>query len=366
MFEWGYWHSLVTMSTQIPNILFSQHPLIDTRDLDEGRLMLCRLYGQAQLDFEPDRRAFHWQSNSVSLGPIRLAASWVPEGAAIQTETNADRFILLLTTHGGAAAVQDGQKIRVETDRTGLLLPPERRGSVHILPDSTTLTLTVERAAVEAHFVKLTHAPLRAPLLCQSRVDVAAGPGAGLARLIHFVAKEMDHPAGLLATPQLRASLTDALLTALLTCTNPTQDQIAAASGRPVTPGVVRRAQAYIEAHVGDPITVTDIAQEVGVSVRALQASFAKYLGVSPHQYLTGWRLDLARRQLLDAQPNTSVAQIAAGAGFPHPSQFAAAYRRRFDETPVQTRRLGPGRGDRASAVGPCPSVRPSRDSQKA
>jgi len=328
--------------------------------------MLCRLYGQAQLDLDPERKAFHWQSNSATLGPIRLAASWVPEGACIQTATNADRFVLLLAIHGGALAVQEGQKIRVEPEHTGLLLPPERRGSVHILPTSTTLTLTVERAAVEAHFHKLTHAPLRAPLRCQGRVDVAEGPGAGLARLIQFFAQEMERPEGLLATALLRASLTDALLTALLTCTKPTQDQIFAASARPVTPGLVRRAQAYIEAHVGDPITVTDIAQEIGVSVRALQASFAKYLGVSPHQHLTQWRLDLARRQLLDAEPNTSVAQIAAGAGFPHPSQFAAAYRRRFDETPVQTRRLGPGHGGRVSAQGPGYRVRHCRDSQKA
>ncbi len=66
--------------------------------------------------------------------------------------------------------------------------------------------------------------------------------------------------------------------------------------------------------------------------VRSFKAAF----GMSPHRYRMTRRLERAR-ELLRRSPRPTT-DIAMDLGFNTPSHFAAAYRRRFGETPSQTR----------------------------
>ena len=52
-----------------------------------------------------------------------------------------------------------------------------------------------------------------------------------------------------------------------------------------VAPAEVRRAEAYIEANRGQPITVEDLAAAAGVSALSLYRSFKSYRGYSPLQF---------------------------------------------------------------------------------
>ncbi len=81
-------------------------------------------------------------------------------------------------------------------------------------------------------------------------------------------------------------------------------------------------------------------ADAASVSVRTLQAGFAKHLGTSPMRYLSEARMDRAHVELGDSDAeSTTVAAIARAWGFTHPSRFAADYRRRFGENPSATLR---------------------------
>ncbi|WP_018503596.1 helix-turn-helix transcriptional regulator [Parafrankia discariae] len=94
----------------------------------------------------------------------------------------------------------------------------------------------------------------------------------------------------------------------------------------------------FIDAHAGDPITISDIAAEAGVVPRILQYAFRRHRGTTPMAYLRGVRLARAREQLLAAEPGdgTTVAAVAARWGFPHPHRFAAVYHQAFGQPPSQ------------------------------
>lgn len=97
------------------------------------------------------------------------------------------------------------------------------------------------------------------------------------------------------------------------------------------------RAEEFLLEHATEQITVVDVARAAGMSVRAVQAAFARNHGISPLTYLRRIRLLLAREQIrsdLDA----SIAEIARAVGFVHLGRFAAAYREEFGELPRQTR----------------------------
>jgi AraC-like DNA-binding protein len=73
------------------------------------------------------------------------------------------------------------------------------------------------------------------------------------------------------------------------------------------------------------PWTVPDLAAISGLSRSAFARAFRDALGQAPLQYLTEWRMTLARDHLRTGE--LSLARIAAGVGYGSPYAFAAAFR---------------------------------------
>ena len=98
------------------------------------------------------------------------------------------------------------------------------------------------------------------------------------------------------------------------------------------------RLISWIEVHAGEAITVADLASEVGLSVRQLQASVAQHFGISPIELLRETRLRMARKALIAADPdNCTVSTIAYSTGFNHLGRFSHHYFTEFGEKPSET-----------------------------
>ncbi|GAB2596955.1 hypothetical protein Aab01nite_72410 [Paractinoplanes abujensis] len=106
-----------------------------------------------------------------------------------------------------------------------------------------------------------------------------------------------------------------------------------------VTPAAVRRAVTYIDANAHLPLRVGEIAAAAGTSARALQYGFRRHLGTTPLHYLSRVRLELARRELQEADParGDTVGAVATRWGFANAGRFAAAYRAAYGVLPSDT-----------------------------
>jgi AraC-like DNA-binding protein len=100
----------------------------------------------------------------------------------------------------------------------------------------------------------------------------------------------------------------------------------------------VRRATDYIEANLDEPIGFTDIAAASGIPGRTLSQHFRRFRDTTPMRYLRDARLDKVHEALYRAEPEESIMSIAGNWGFSHMGRFAAAYRKRFGESPSETR----------------------------
>ena len=99
-----------------------------------------------------------------------------------------------------------------------------------------------------------------------------------------------------------------------------------------------------MRANASGPLTIADIAQVAGCSVRALQMAFDRFRGTTPMAALRQVRLEEARTEMLRDGRAESIARIAAGHGFSNPSRFAQLFRRTYGVYPsvaLQTRRQG-------------------------
>jgi AraC family ethanolamine operon transcriptional activator len=101
---------------------------------------------------------------------------------------------------------------------------------------------------------------------------------------------------------------------------------------------LVRRAEDYMRACPGGPLSLLDLCRELGVSERALHYAFREVRDLSPMAYFKAVRLNAVRQELKAAAAGTAtVRAIAQRWGFWHTGEFAVAYRRLFGELPSQT-----------------------------
>ncbi|WFU73686.1 helix-turn-helix domain-containing protein [Bradyrhizobium sp. CB2312] len=81
----------------------------------------------------------------------------------------------------------------------------------------------------------------------------------------------------------------------------------------------------------------TELAEQMGVSVRTLQSATLAICGMSPNRYSRVLRLWSVRKQLRVGPAARSVKSCAIAHGFWHLSEFAASYRAAFGELPSET-----------------------------
>ena len=83
--------------------------------------------------------------------------------------------------------------------------------------------------------------------------------------------------------------------------------------------------------------TVEELAQHAGMSRTLFSESMREVLGLSPINYLTQWRMELAREALVDRRGN--VAEVSERVGYQSLPAFSRAFKKHFGCGPGEIRR---------------------------
>lgn len=163
------------------------------------------------------------------------------------------------------------------------------------------------------------------------RPDIAAGRA--LVSQLVWLNKELGEQSSVL--PRMEEHFTNNLLASFLVASVP---ELSRSNHNLPTISVVRRVEAYMDAHLHEPITVADLAKVAGVPVRSLYDLFARYKENTPAELLRSKRLEAARQMLETAGPQEArVTDIAMSCGFVHMGRFSQQYRAAFGEAPSST-----------------------------
>jgi transcriptional regulator of acetoin/glycerol metabolism len=104
-----------------------------------------------------------------------------------------------------------------------------------------------------------------------------------------------------------------------------------------LSPGALRRIREYIDAHLNEDLDIGTLAAHVGLSTYHFARAFKESLGMPPHRYLLGQRIQKAA-DLLE-RTEQSLASIALGVGFADQSHFSRSFHAQVGLTPGQFRR---------------------------
>jgi AraC family transcriptional regulator, regulatory protein of adaptative response / methylated-DNA-[protein]-cysteine methyltransferase len=103
---------------------------------------------------------------------------------------------------------------------------------------------------------------------------------------------------------------------------------------------VVERARRHIEQHADQPLTLADLASQVGMSPFHLQRTFKRLVGVSPREYQDALRVTRFKSRL---RAGDTVSRATYEAGFGSSSRVYERSDRALGMTPATYRRGGAG-----------------------
>ncbi|MGZ9899702.1 helix-turn-helix domain-containing protein [Shewanella gaetbuli] len=99
---------------------------------------------------------------------------------------------------------------------------------------------------------------------------------------------------------------------------------------------ILKKPIEYINQHYAQDICIKELANASHLSVSALERRFKKHLQKTPKQFLREFRLEKARRMLIETQ--LPISDIAQNAGFASHSYFSQHFKAMFGELPTHYR----------------------------
>lgn len=101
----------------------------------------------------------------------------------------------------------------------------------------------------------------------------------------------------------------------------------------------IGKALALMHAHPESAWTVERLATQAGMSRSGFSARFTEVIGTSAKQYLTEWRMNLARMKIM--QSPVSLVELAEDLGYTSEAAFSRAYKRVFGTPPLRQQKPG-------------------------
>ena len=83
-----------------------------------------------------------------------------------------------------------------------------------------------------------------------------------------------------------------------------------------------------------EPPTLTELAAEIGLSLKKLKEGFKQIYGDSVFSFLFDYKMEMARKLLESGKYNVN--EVGLKVGYSTASHFIAAFKKKYDTTPKQ------------------------------
>jgi len=320
-------------------LVLDQQRTIATRDPEEAHAKISDLFCAHSLSvLDRDR---HVNMTLRSKHDATIGLDLLDYGATVRISPKAlQDFVLVQIPLQGRAEIEVAGTTYYSDPDTASLPPIDRDCSMVWYRGTPQLVVYARRDAVERVAAALYGSETAYSLDLGYTVKLTSQPGAAFLDFVRDYLQDVNTESEATRNDFSQRLLHEMLITRLLLATeDPARDDATVVDHAPHS-RLVRRFQAVIADHGAEEITMLDIAETLGVSLRSLQHSVHEELGTTPSALLRQARLAEARALLLGADDHRStVTDIAIRAGFTHLGRFASSYRAAFGESPSATLR---------------------------
>lgn len=96
----------------------------------------------------------------------------------------------------------------------------------------------------------------------------------------------------------------------------------------------IKNAKEIIIEEMNNPPSLDELAKKVGLNIKKLKNDFKEFYGVPVFTFLLNYKMELAKKLLLEQQLNVN--EVALNLGYSNSSHFIAAFKRKYGTTPKQ------------------------------
>lgn len=287
-----------------------------------------------------DSEHFAVSMHGVRLRDISMLHIDLGIAATLDTPAMGPYFAVHMPTNGRARCTHVNGEFEANPIRAAVTSPGMAM-KMDFGYDSPQLVIRIEEDALTRHLTRLIGASVTHPIMFEPELDLTTDVAMRWNGAIQLLHTEVFYPDSLIQHGQGIGSLEELLMSTLLLMQPSNYQSRLLLPAENTGRRVVRDTLDYIEAHLGERITMTDIAKNVHMSIRAIQQGFRDELSTTPMLYLRDRRLERAHQDLTDAIPTdgVTVTNIAERWGFTHLSSFATLYRKRWGQPPSDTLR---------------------------
>ena len=291
--------------------------------------------------FQREPESFRSQISFATVGGMR--ATRVINSRATQYITRPpgmETYCIALTERGtGQMFGSSSNEPAVATPEIGLIIGGEPGTRFAASDGSSRSNLWVSGKRLRERLEVLLDGQDVKSFAFQPVFDQTRGAGATIRHMLDFLFVELGRSDSLLTNEIAIRTFEDNMALYLLLGLPHSHTHRLQQQGASGAPRNVRRAEEFMRANTGTPLTIAEIAEAAGCSVRALQMAFQRFRGRTPMAALRHLRLEEARLEILRVGRAESIAGIAAGHGFSTPSRFARLFRSTYGVYPSEALR---------------------------
>lgn len=98
----------------------------------------------------------------------------------------------------------------------------------------------------------------------------------------------------------------------------------------------IRRALDYLSSHITEPIRLDALADAAGYSLSRFKTKFKEAIGITPAEYVTMQKIELAKRRLIES--NESITELAYNLGYSSSNYFCSVFKKLMNCSPQNYR----------------------------
>lgn len=205
---------------------------------------------------------------------------------------------------------------------------------------STCLVTRIPKDTLNDYCNKLYDLDTDKDIQFSPTLDLTENAGTSVQNILNTILLEADNQHSLLNQGTLTNHFEELFITSLLNAQPNSLSEILFDRHRQIKPFYIKKAIDFIHENTNRLITLSELVDATGVSLRTLQSGFAKYYNTGPSTFIKQMRLNKAREELIaTSNCETTVAEVAAKWGFYNPCSFSQNYKKIFGESPSETLR---------------------------
>ncbi|WP_170328223.1 helix-turn-helix domain-containing protein [Ruegeria arenilitoris] len=317
----------------IPEPLKS-YRMFRSSNVNVARHAVGQKFGSHDLQIQGGRYPFVARYNHAP--GERLSLNYLSYGSAVEIEPGElIHYYQVQLPWEGRAEIFSGQERVVSAPQTAVVLNPVRKVRMIWREGCEQLLLHIHRNALHTAAERMLGCHLPQPVLFRARMPLTSSAKKVWSQKLLTSFQIAERNLAFNGTKSRRQTLMEEeLITGLLLAHESSISPLLRLMGNGSPNPLVKRATRFMIDNLSEEMSISQIAQDAGCSVRTIQTAFRERMSCTPMQFLQSARLNYAHYLLHSAPKDKLVRNIAYEAGFSHLGRFSIAYRKAFGTRP--------------------------------